>query len=46
MSTTNDSTAPVPLINSPLRQPGSLRVRWCLAMPDWLMVKLVNTPIA
>ncbi len=46
MSTTSDSTAPMPLMKKPFRQPGSLRVRWCLAMPAWLMVKLVNTPMA
>jgi len=46
MSTMNDSSAPKPLMKKPLRQPGSLWVVWCLAMPAWLMVKLVNTPRA
>jgi hypothetical protein len=45
-STTPDSTAPVPLMKKPTFQPFSFLVRWCLAMPDWLMVKLVNTPTA
>ena len=45
-STTSDSTAPKPLMNRPRRQPGSLRVQWCLAMPAWESVKLVNTPMA
>ena len=45
-STTSDRTAPVPLMNSPRRQPGSFCVMWCLAMPACDSVKLVNTPMA
>ena len=36
---------PSPFTNSPLRQPCSFLRMWCRAMPAWLMVKLVNTPI-
>ncbi len=45
-STTSERKDPNPLTKNPFRQPGSLWVRWCLAMPAWLMVKLVNTPMA
>ncbi len=45
-ATMNDSAAPTPLTNSPHRQPGSLWVMWCFAMPACDSVKLVNTPMA
>ena len=45
-STTSESSAPMPLMNRPRRQPGSLWVMWCLAMPACDRVKLVNTPMA
>src|SRR5450631_539619 len=45
-STTADSTAPVALMNRPLRQCGSLIVRWCFAIPACDRVNDVNTPIA
>ena len=35
-----------PLMTSPSCQPGSLRRRWCLAMPAWDSVNEVNTPMA
>ncbi len=46
MSTTNESTQPIPLMKTPFCQPFSFFVRWCFVMPAWLMVKLVNTPTA
>ncbi len=46
MSTTRDRIAPVPLMNRPIFHPGSWSRMWCLAMPAWDSVKLVNTPIA
>jgi hypothetical protein len=45
-ATMNVSTAPVPLITSPFRQPGWRRRRCRRAMPAWDSVKLVNTPTA
>ena len=45
-STTAESTAPMPLMNRPVRQPSSLWVMWCLAMPACDSVNDVNTPIA
>ena len=38
--------APVALMNSPRRHPGSFSRMWCRAMPLWDNVKLVNTPMA
>jgi len=46
MSTISERTAPVALMNRPRRQPGSLSLMWCLAIPAWESVKLVNTPMA
>ena len=46
MSTTSESTAPMPLITMPCCQPGSRLVQWCFVMPACDSVKLVNTPIA
>ncbi len=44
--TTAVTTAPSPLMNSPLRHPCSLMRTWRRAMPSWERVKLVNTPTA
>ena len=46
MSTTADSTAPMPLTRRPFRQWGSLWVMWCLAIPACDSVNEVNTPMA
>ena len=46
MPTIRVATAPVPLTQRPVFQPGSLSVRWRLAMPPWESVNEVNTPIA
>ena len=40
------TTAPTPLMAMPDFQPGSRLRRWWRAIPAWLSVKLVNTPIA
>ncbi len=45
-ATIRDKRAPVPFTNRPQCQPSSLWVMWCLAMPAWDKVKLVNTPMA
>ena len=46
MSTTKDSTAPMPLIQAPQRHPSSFSRKWCFVMPACESVKLVNTPMA
>ncbi len=45
-STTPVAVAPRALMVMPLRQPGSFRLRWRFTIPDWLIVKEVNTPTA
>ena len=43
---TTTATRRSPLMTRPDLHCGSLWVMWCLAMPAWLSVKLVNTPMA
>jgi hypothetical protein len=46
MTTSTVYTPPVILMTSLRRQPGSLVLRWYLAMPKPAIEKPVNTPIA
>jgi hypothetical protein len=45
-SSTAVANAPSALTARPSRHPGSLILRWRFAMPAWVRVNDVNTPIA